>query len=386
MQTYGRLPVTFTAGEGAWLTADDGTKYLDALSGIAVCNVGHANPRVTRAIQQQAASLVHTSNLYHIPRQNECAEKLCQVSGMERVFFANSGAEANEAMIKIARLHGHNQGIDNPTIVVMEGAFHGRTMATLTATGNSKVQVGFEPLLSGFVRVPYNDVAAIEEAVQNNSNIVAVMLEPTQGEGGINIPASDYLQQIRALCDQHELLMLLDEIQTGIGRSGEWFAFQHAGILPDVLSSAKGLGNGMPIGACLARGVAAETFAPGHHGSTFGGNPLASAAASAVLEEIEQEQLCHRATTLGQRMNEAFTARLGDLNGVREVRNLGMLIGIELTNDCTEIVNIALDNQCLVNVTAGNVVRLLPPLTLTDEEADDVVDRVCRSVETHLAK
>lgn len=386
MQTYGRLPVTFTSGEGAWLTDNNGERYLDALSGIAVCNLGHAHPRVTKAIQAQASILVHTSNLYHIERQSECAEKLCSVSGMQRVFFGNSGAEANEAMIKIARLYGNNRGINNPTILVMDNAFHGRTMATLTATGNVKAQLGFEPLLGGFQRVPYNDVEAIEQAVADNDSIVAVMLEPVQGEGGINIPADDYLAKVRALCDQNELLMLVDEIQTGIGRSGEWFAYQHAGILPDVVSSAKGLGNGMPIGACLAQGTAAEIFAPGHHGSTFGGNPLACAAASAVLDEIAEQDLLVRTRELADQLHAGFTARLGTHSQVVDIRNKGLLIGIELAHDCAEVVSMALDNKCLLNVTAGNVVRLLPPLTLSKDEANELVARVADTIEAFLDK
>jgi acetylornithine aminotransferase len=373
MSTYNRLPVTFTRGEGAQLWDTDGNTYLDALSGIAVCNLGHAHPAVTEAVCAQAGRLVHTSNLYGISQQEELGDRLARLSGMDRVFFGNSGAEANEAAIKLARLHGHRKGIKSPAIVVMDNSFHGRTLATLTATGNRKVQAGFEPLVKGFVRVPYGDLDALRAVVEQQKDIVAVLIEPVQGEGGINIPPADFLPGVRELCDRHDCLMMLDEIQTGMGRTGKPFAFQHFDVLPDVLTLAKALGNGVPIGACLARGPAAELFAPGHHGSTFGGNPLACAAALAVCETLEREQLWDRAGELGHRIIHAMHREIGTLPGVVKVRGRGLMIGIELDRPCADLVRIALDQGLLINVTAGCVIRLLPPLVMTTEQADQLI-------------
>jgi len=373
MTTYARLPVSFERGEGVWLWDADGKRYLDAISGIAVCGLGHAHPAVTEAVCEQAGRLVHTSNLYGIQRQQALGERLTAVSGMERVFFANSGAEANEAAIKLARLHGHAKGIERPAIVVMDGSFHGRTLATLSATGNRKVQAGFEPLVSGFLRVPFDDLDAIA-ALGKNKDIVAVLVEPVQGEGGIRIPGDDYLPGIRQLCDDNGWLMMLDEIQTGLCRSGEWFAWQHSGARPDVLTSAKALGNGVPIGACLARGGAAGLFHPGNHGSTFGGNPLVCAAALAVLDTMDTEHLAARARALGKRLLADFGTALGGCDGVSGIRGLGLLLAIELDRPCGELVQRALEQGLLINVTAGNVVRLLPPLTLGDDEAATLVE------------
>lgn len=373
MSTYKRLPVTFTKGEGVWLWDTEGKQYLDALSGVAVCSLGHANARVADAICHQARTLVHTSNIYGIANQAKLGEALTRLSGMEKVFFSNSGAEANEAAIKIARLYGHNKGINNPTIIVMEGSFHGRTLATLTATGNRKVQAGFEPLVQGFARAQYNDVEALEKIATHNKEIVAVLVEPVQGEGGINIAAPGYFEKIRALCDQHGWLMMVDEIQTGMCRTGKWFAYQHSGVMPDVITLAKALGNGMPIGACLARGKAAETFQPGNHGSTFGGNPLACAAALAVVEEMESRNIATNAIAMGERLVNGLKAALADCTQVKDVRGLGLMAGIELTEPCTELVPQALEKGLLINVTADKVVRLLPPLIIAAAEVDRIV-------------
>ena len=373
MQNYAPLPVTFAKGEGAWLWDKEGRKYLDALSGVAVCGLGHAHPAVAKAICEQAGTLMHTSNWYHIEHQETLAEKLTALAGMDRVFFSNSGAEANEAAIKLARLYGHQKDINNPAIIVMDGSFHGRTMATLTATGNRKVQAGFEPLVQGFVRAPFNDLGALETIAQNNNDVVAILVEPVIGEGGIQIPDDDYLPGIRKLCDDNGWLMILDEIQTGIGRTGQWFAFQHSNSTPDIMTLAKGLGNGAPIGACLAKGEAAELFQPGHHGSTYGGNPLVCAAALAVLDTLEKQQLNARVAQLGERMLRNFKTALTDVEGVSGIRGLGLMLAIELDRPCAEILQQALDAGLLLNVTAGNVVRLLPPLIITDDEAEQIV-------------
>ena len=387
MHNYAPLDVTFEKGEGTWLVDTNGKRYLDALSGIAVCGLGHAHPAVSEAICQQASQLVHTSNLYNIAHQQALAEKLTTLAGMERVFFSNSGAEANEAAIKIARLHGHNQGIEQPTIVVMEGSFHGRTLATLSATGNRKVQAGFEPLVSGFLRVPYNDLDAIAAVAKNNHNVVAVLVEPVQGEGGIQIPDADYLPGIRKLCDDNNWLMMLDEIQTGMGRSGHWFAHQHFdNAVPDVMTLAKALGNGVPIGACLARGAGADVFQPGNHGSTYGGNPLVCRVALSVIEAIEKDNLCVRAAILGDKLVADFTAQLANVDSVSEVRGQGLLLAIELDRPCAELVKLALDHGLLINVTAGNVVRLLPPLVMSDEEAAELVSKLSALIKVFLTK
>jgi acetylornithine/N-succinyldiaminopimelate aminotransferase len=376
MTTYARLPVAFDHGEGAYLVDTEGRRYLDAVTGVAVCGLGHAHPAVAEALCAQASRLVHTSNLYRVPLQEELAADLARLSGMERVFFANSGAESLEAAIKLARLYGHGKGIATPTVVVMESSFHGRTLATLTATGNPKVQQGFEPLVEGFVRVPYGDLAAIEALAAERGDIVAVLVEPVQGEGGVNVPPQGYLAGIRRLCDAQGWLMMLDEVQTGMGRTGAWFAFQHEGIVPDVMSLAKALGNGVPIGACLARGAAAEVLRPGTHGSTFGGNPLACAAARAVIRTLEEQDLVARARALGARLLDGLRAALDGLPGVVEVRGKGLILGVELDRPCGELVGRALEAGVLINVTAGKVIRLLPPLTLDDADAQRLLDTV----------
>ena len=386
MSTYARLPVQFERGKGIWLWDTEGRQYLDALSGIAVCALGHAHPAVASALAEQASRLVHTSNLYGIPLQEELAERLCALSDMERVFFCNSGAEANEAAIKIARLYGHSKDISCPAIIVMENSFHGRTLATLTATGNRKVQAGFEPLVRGFIRVPYNDLDAIRTVAANNNDIIAVLVEPVQGEGGINIPDADYLAGIRKLCDEHDWLMMLDEIQSGMGRTGKWFAYQHADILPDVVTIAKALGNGVPIGACLARGTAAEMLQPGSHGTTFGGNPLASRAAMAVLDTLEAEQLLASAGKLGHRLLAGFSEKLSGLDGIREIRGCGLMIGIELDRPCSELVSTALERGLLINVTATHVVRLLPPLVMTAHQAEMIIEKVSALIREFLTE
>jgi acetylornithine aminotransferase len=385
MPTYKRLPIHFERGEGVWLWDTSGKRYLDALSGIAVCGLGHAHPEVRDALCNQAGTLIHTSNLYGIELQETLADSLVRLSGMERVFFGNSGAEANEAAIKIARLHGHKNGIENPTIVVMEDSFHGRTLATLSATGNRKVQAGFEPLVKGFARVPFDDIESLRAVAKSTPDVVAVLVEPIQGEGGINIPAEDYLKQLRDLCDEQGWLLMLDEIQTGMGRSGRPFAFQHNGILPDVVTLAKGLGNGVPIGACLARGEAAQAFQPGNHGSTFGGNPLACAAANAVLGILESQDLTSRAQTLGNTILSDFADQLQGIAGVEEIRGQGLLIGIELDRSCGDLVTMALEQGLLINVTADRVVRLLPPLIMSDSEADEMVTKTANLIKDFLA-
>ena len=374
MSTYKRQPVTFERGEGAWLWDTTGRRYLDALSGVAVCGLGHAHPAVQEALCAQAGRLVHTSNIYGIALQEQLGEQLAKLSGMERAFFCNSGAEANEAAIKLARLHGHAKGVAVPKIAVMEGSFHGRTMATLTATGNRKIQAGFEPLVEGFVRLPYGDAGALEAMAAGEPDLVAVLVEPIQGEGGVNVPQPGYLADLRALCDRHDWLLMLDEIQTGMGRTGTLFACQHEEVLPDVMTLAKGLGNGVPIGTCLARGAAAELFGPGSHGSTFGGNPLACSAALAVLEVLTSAGLPARAAALGEDLMTLFRARLADAPGVVDVRGKGLMIGIELDRPCTDLVSQALAAGLLINVTADKVVRLLPPLVLEDEQAQLLVD------------
>ncbi len=381
MNTYARLSVAFERGEGSWLYDTKGNKFLDALSGIAVCGLGHAHPAVTEAITTQASRLIHTSNLYTIPLQEQLAEKLCQLSSMESVFFGNSGAEANEAAIKLARLYGHNRGISNPAIIVMEQSFHGRTLATLSATGNRKAQAGFEPLVSGFVRAPFDDIEAIRTIAQNNPQVVAILAEPIQGESGVRIPDASYLSELRKICDENQWLLMLDEVQTGNGRTGSYFAYQQSGILPDVVTTAKGLGNGLPIGACLARGEAAQTLKPGSHGSTFGGNPLACAAALAVIDTINREDLCNRAAELGARMLEGFRTELSDSDYVRDIRGKGLMIAIELDQPCAELAVLAKVKGILINVTGGgNVIRLLPPLTLSDNEASLIIGVISRLI------
>ena len=386
MNTYNRQPVTFVRGEGAFLWDTEGKRYLDAIMGVAVCGLGHAQPDIAEAICDQARTLIHTSNIYGIAWQETLADRLTAISGMDKVFFCNSGAEANEAAIKLARLHGHRKGLSDPHIVVMESSFHGRTLATLSATGNRKVQAGFEPLVSGFVRVPYGDMETLRQVAGNDRNIVAILVEPVQGEGGIRISPASYLQGIRELCDAHGWLMMVDEVQTGIGRTGAWFGFQHAGIRPDVVSLAKGLGNGVPIGACLAAGVAAELFGPGNHGSTFGGNPLVCRVAHTVLSVMERDGLVARASELGQRIRDGLNAHLQGVEGVLEVRGLGLMIGIQLDRPCAPLVGLALQQGLLINVTADSVIRLLPALVMSDEQSDALVAQLAELVKAFLAQ
>ncbi len=384
MPTYARLPIAFSHGEGVWLWDDGGERYLDAVAGIAVCNLGHAHPQVAKAIGEQAAQLMHTSNLYEIPLQSQLAERLCGLAGMERVFFGNSGAEANEAAIKMARLHGHKQGIDSPLIIVAENSFHGRTLATLSATGNRKVHVGFEPLVGGFLRVPYDDIEAIERIADQHPGVVAVLLEPLQGEGGVQVPAPGYLAAVRALCDANGWLMMLDEVQTGMGRCGSWFAFQSAQGMqtttPDVMTLAKALGNGFPIGACLVAGPATELMHAGHHGSTFGGNPLASRAALATLAVMTETELPAQVAQKGQRLRERLAALLTNCAAVVEIRGAGLLCGVELDRPCAELVGLALQQNLLINVAAGNVIRLIPPLIIDNEQIDQLAEAVAQLV------
>ncbi len=384
MATYSPLSVTFERGEGAYLWDANNKHYLDAISGIAVCSLGHARPEVAQAIADQAGKLVHTSNLYQIDLQQKLADKLCELSGLDEVFFSNSGTEANEAAIKLARLYASKKNISNPEIVVMESSFHGRTLAALSATGNTKIQQGFEPLVSGFIRVPYNDFDAIEALVKTNPNIVAVLVEPVQGEGGVNIPADDYLTKISQLCDQQDWLFMLDEIQTGMCRTGKWFAFQHQHIKPDVMTLAKALGNGVPIGACMASGRAKGVFTAGTHGSTFGGNPLACRAALAVIDVMQTMQLDKVASSLGTYLVDEFTKQLS-IEGITSIRGKGLMIGIELEKDCAELVGLALQQGVLINVTANKVVRLLPPLILTTEQADELINTVSSLIKQFIS-
>ena len=370
MTTYAPMDVTFDHGEGAILWDTDGRQYLDALAGIAVCGLGHAHPAVTSAISEQAAKLVHTSNLYQIENQQLLADQLCRISGLDSVFFSNSGAEANEAAIKIARMYGNSKGISSPSIIVMENSFHGRTMATLSATGNRNVQAGFEPLVQGFIRAPYNNIEAIENIAGNSSNVVAIMVEPIQGESGIVVPDADYLNKLRKICDDNDWLLILDEIQTGMGRTGKWFAYQHNGIVPDIMTLAKSLGNGVPIGACVANSKAAEVMKPGSHGSTFGGSPLACAAALAVIKTITQENLVKRAATIGKLLQDKLSATLSNVAGVSEIRGQGLMIGIQLEKPCKQLMAEALQQGLLISVQSEHVIRLLPPLTINEGQID----------------
>jgi len=386
MNTYTRLPVAFTHGQGVWLWDAQGKRYMDALGGIAVNTLGHAHPRLVKALTEQAGRLIHTSNLYVITEQENLADKLAGISGMDKVFFCNSGCEANEAAIKIARLYARGKGIDNPAIVVMEQAFHGRTLATLSATGSRKVQAGFEPLVSGFVRVPYDDLEAVRQVAQHNRNVVAILVEPIQGEGGIKIAHLDYLRGLRALCDEYQWLLMADEVQCGLGRTGKWYFYQHAGITPDVVTMAKGLAGGVPIGACLTHGDAADVLKPGTHGSTFGGNPLACAAALATLDVIEQEGLLENAEKIGTALREGFGSALAGVKGVVSVRGVGLMVGIELDRTCAELVQRALEAGLLINVTADNVVRFLPPLIMNLDEAHELIERVSALIRTFLSQ
>ncbi len=382
MPTYGRQDVAFVKGEGSWLEDAEGYRYLDALGGLAVIVLGHANKAVARTLSEQSATLLHTSNLYRIPKQEQLADELKRLSGRDNMFFGNSGAEANECAIKIARLYGHNKGVEDPTIIVADSSFHGRTLATLTATGNRKVQAGFEPLVKGFIRVPFNDIDSVNEIAEQKNSVVAIMVEPIQGEGGIQVPDDDYLKRLRDVCDANDWLLILDEIQCAIGRTGTFFCYEQSGICPDIVTIAKGLANGVPIGVCLASGKASEVMQPGTHGSTFGGNPLSCATALTVINEIEANQLTDRAAELGDRIMSGFRERLDGLNNVTEIRGKGLMIGIELDSPCGELVAKAFDKRLLINVTAERVVRLLPHLTTSDEEADQIVDIVSGLIES----
>jgi acetylornithine aminotransferase len=385
MNTYARLPVTFSHGEGCRITDTDGKEYLDALSGIAVSTLGHAHPRLVAAIAAQAGRMLHTSNLYRIAEQEQLADKLCALSGMAEVFFGNSGAEANEAAIKLARFYGHKKNVELPTVIVMEKAFHGRTMATLSATGNRKAQAGFEPLVSGFVRVPYGDIEAIKAVAEHNKNIVAVMLEIIQGEGGIHLADPAYYRGIRELCDAHDWLMICDEVQCGMGRTGKWFGYQQAGIQPDIATLAKGLGSGVPIGACMAGGKAAGLFGPGNHGSTFGGNPLAAKAALTTIDVMEQDGLLANAAQMGALIRQLFGEALAGVKGVVDIRGHGLMIGLELDRPCGALVGKALEAGLLINVTAECVIRFLPPLIFSERDARELVERCAPLIKEFLA-
>ncbi len=380
MDTYARLDVSFTHGEGCYLFDTAGERYFDAIAGIGVNALGHAHPAVTAAICEQSGKLIHTSNLYHIELQEKLADKLAEVAGIDTCFFGNSGAEANEAAIKLARLYGHQRDISNPSIIVMEHSFHGRTMATLTATGNRKIQAGFEPLVSGFVRAPYNDIEAIEKIAENNADVVAILVEPIQGEGGVKVPDVGYLAGLRALCDQHGWLLILDEVQSGNCRTGSWFACQAEQVKPDVMTTAKALANGVPIGVCMASGAAATVLQQGNHGSTYGGNPLACAAALAVIDTMQQEDLAARAASLGTQLQQRLRELLESQPLVADIRGRGLMIGIELTVPCGELVNKALARKLLINVAAGNTIRLLPPLIMTDQQADKLAADVAQLI------
>ncbi|CEG59066.1 aspartate aminotransferase family protein [Legionella fallonii] len=382
---YNPMPITFTHGEGVWLYDDQGKAYLDGLSGIAVCGLGHAHPDVTRTIQQQAAKLLHTSNAFHIKEQELLAQKLCAMAGMEQVFFSNSGAEANEAAIKLTRLYGHKKGIETPSIIVMEKAFHGRTMATLTASGSRKVQAGFEPLVPGFIRSPFNDLDAIHKIAANREDVVAVMIEPIQGEGGIYSAEEGYLRALAQLCEQKGWMLILDEVQTGNGRTGKLFACMHYNIQPDILTTAKGLGNGVPIGACLMSKKAMDLFKPGNHGSTFGGNPLACATALTVLEVIERDNLCEKVTKNSALLMDKLINNLGEHPHVKAIRGKGYMIGIELDRPVNDIKAIGLANGVVFNITADTVIRLLPPLIINEEEIEELVNRLTMTINQFTA-
>jgi acetylornithine/N-succinyldiaminopimelate aminotransferase len=385
MTTYGRLPIALSHGRGCRVWDTTGREYLDGLGGIAVNTLGHAHPKFVPALQEQIATLIHCSNYYHVPGQEQLAAKLVELSGLTNVFFCSTGLEANEAALKLARKFGHDKGIERPEIIVYEKAFHGRSIATLSATGNPKVQAGFGPLVEGFVRVPMNDLAAVEAAVRDNPNVVAVFLETIQGEGGINAARWDYLKSLRALCDERDLLLMLDEVQCGIGRTGKWFAHQWAGIQPDVMPLAKGLGSGVPIGAVVCGPRAAKIFQPGNHGTTFGGNPLSMRAGIETLRIMEEDGLMENAATVGAHLKAGLLRELEGVAGVTEVRGYGLMIGIELDRPCGEVLTRAMEAGLLLSVTADRVVRLVPPLILTAAEADEIVSILCPILKTFLA-
>lgn len=386
MPVFGRQPISFVRGRGSYLYTENGTEYLDALTGIAVCGLGHAHPAITEAIADQAATLIHTSNLFEVPWQTAAAQKLAQVAGMEEVFFSNSGAESNEGAIKIARKFGHKQGVANPKIIVADHSFHGRTLATLSATGNKKVQEGFAPLVEGFIRVPFGDIEAIEEAAIQHPDIVAILVEPIQGEGGVNTAPQgfSYLEDIRRICNQHNWLMMLDEVQTGNGRTGKFFAYQHTNIVPDVLTTAKGLGNGFPIGAVMTQGRGVGVLTAGNHGSTYSGTALGSRVVYTVIDTIQKENLVENAAKMGGYIVEQLRQQLADQNV--SVRGFGLMIGIELPKPCAELVDIARDEyKMIINVTAGSVVRLLPTLNITQAQADQLIERLVAMIKKFLA-
>jgi acetylornithine/N-succinyldiaminopimelate aminotransferase len=388
MNTFSPQDVAFTHGEGAWLYTTDGKKILDGLAGIAVNGLGHAHPKLVKAIANQAGKIIHSSNLVNIPEQAALADKICALSNMDNVFFGNSGAEANECAIKIARLHGHQRGIANPQIIVMERAWHGRTLATLAATGSRKAQAGFEPLVTGFIRVPYNDITAIRNIAAHNNDVVAVLTEVLQGEGGIYEARTDYLRELRELCTDKEWFMMIDEVQSGVGRTGKWFAHQWAGVTPDVMLLAKGLGSGLPVGACVAKGVAANVFKPGNHGTTFGAGPLVSVAALTTIDIMEAENLLDNAAKIGALIKSEFSSALSDIACgayVKEIRGMGLMLGIELDRPCAEVVKIALDHGVFINVTHDTVIRLLPPLIINEAEARELVARVVAAIKTFSA-
>jgi acetylornithine/N-succinyldiaminopimelate aminotransferase len=384
MNTYNRLPVSFTHGDGVWLWDEAGNKYLDALAGIAVSGLGHNHPRLVRAISAQAAKVIHTSNIYEVRLQSELGDAVCALSGMDEAFFCNSGAEANETAIKLARLYGHRNGVDNAAIIVMEKAWHGRTLATLSATGSRKAQAGFEPLMSGFVRVPYNDAAAVRQAGDNNRSIVAVLMEVLQGEGGIHVADLEYVRFLRKICDERNWLLMIDEVQSGIGRTGKWFGYQHAGVHPDVVTLAKGLASGVPIGACLAAGKAARVFGPGNHGTTFGGGPLVCAAGLATLQSIEDDKLMANAAEMGELIRAGLRDALAGAKGVVDIRGVGLMIGVELDRPCGDLVKQALAAGLLINVTNDKVVRLLPPLVIRADESREIVARLAPLIRAFL--
>ena len=385
MHTYGRLPMALSHGRGCWVWDTDGKKYLDGLGGIAVNTLGHAHPKLVPALQEQIGRLIHTSNYYAAPMQERLAAKLCELSGLTKVFFCSTGLEANEAALKIARKYGHDKGIDRPEIIVYEKAFHGRSIATLSATGNPKIQEGFGPLVEGFVRVPLNDVAAIEEVAQTHPNVVAVFLEVIQGEGGINPAQPDYLRAVRRICDEQGWLLMLDEVQCGIGRTGKWFAHQWAGILPDVMPLAKGLGSGVPIGAVVCGPKAAHVFGPGNHGTTFGGNPLAMRAGIETLRIIEEDKLLENAARTGAVLRAALTRELAGVAGVVEIRGQGLMLGIELNRPCGELLGRAAEAGLFLSVTAERVIRLVPPLILSPAEAEQMAMILCPLIKDLLA-
>ena len=373
MNTYGRLPLALSHGQGCRVWDVNGKAYLDALGGIAVNTLGHNHPRLVPALQDQISKLIHTSNYYHIPLQEALAAKLVELSGMTNVFFCSTGLEANEAALKLARKFGHDKGIERPEIVVYDKAFHGRSIATLSATGNAKVQAGFGPLVEGFIRVPLNDVQALKKATAGNPNVVAVFLEAIQGEGGVNPVDVDYLRALRKLCDEQDWLLMIDEVQCGMGRTGKWFAHQWAGILPDVMPLAKGLGSGVPIGAVVAGPKAAKIFAPGNHGSTFGGNPMAMRAGVETIRIMEEDGLLANAVKVGDHLKAALQRELGSQSGLKEIRGRGLMLGVELTIPCSELVGRAAEKGLLISVTADSVIRMVPSLVMTTAEADEVV-------------